>query len=59
MMCVYDSKEKKFNLLFHGCSTTLVGLDFLTVEVSRFHLVSHSAVEVLWTGDRPVAGTST
>ena len=58
-MHVYDSKENIFNFLFHGCSTALVGLDFLTVEVSRFHLVRHISVGVLWTGGRPVSETST
>jgi len=38
-MLVYDSKEKISNSLFHGCLTALVGLDFLTLEVSRSHPV--------------------
>jgi len=48
-----------FNFLFHGCSTALVGLDFLIVEVSRSPPVRHSSVGVLWTGNLPVAETST
>jgi hypothetical protein len=58
-MHVYDSKENIFKFLFHVCSTALVDLDFLTVEVSRFHLVRHSSEGVLWIGDRPAAETST
>jgi hypothetical protein len=58
-MHVYYSKEKISIFLFHGCSTVRVGLDFLIVEVSISHSVRHSSVGVLWTGDRPVAETST
>ena len=54
-----DSKETIFIFLFHGCSTALVGLDFLIVEVSRFHPARYSSVGVLWTGNMPVAETST
>jgi len=36
-----------------------VGQDLLTVEASRSHSDTPHSVGLLWTGDRPVAQTST
>ena len=41
------------------CSTALVDLGFLFVEVSRSHSDTPHSVGLLWTRDRPVAETST
>jgi len=44
---------------FFTGSTALVGLDILTVAVSRSCSETPQSVGLLWTSDRPVAGTST
>ena len=41
------------------CWTTLVGQDFLIVEISRSHSDTPHSVGLPWTSDRPVTETST
>jgi hypothetical protein len=61
---LHSSTPEQKNILhkqysfFHG-STALVGLGFLTTEISLSHSNTPHSVGLLWTNDRPVAETST
>ena len=54
----YSFSDNAIPYTFFHASTALVGQGLLIVEVSRSHSDTRCSVGLLWTSDRPVAGTS-
>jgi hypothetical protein len=56
---VYTFSSITSIFIFFYCSTALVGLGILTVEVLQSHSDTSCSVGFLWTSDRPITKTST